>query len=162
MPFCSKCGHELAGAVKFCNSCGYKIEKDELEVLIKPEEVERTDEQKTEDDSDLDQPSQRYEYTPPGATIKTRIPQSTRCVKCNTKTENICFFCNYAVCPEHSVDMQILADKVKIGGSIRSCPKCADRRDGTKPSSEEAAEMGFFFNIKPYHEWKIVEKDSTD
>jgi len=52
--------------------------------------------------------------------------------------------------------MKIKTDTGLFGNVIQSCPDCADRRSGSHPSQEEAAEVGFFFKIKPYHEWKIV------
>jgi hypothetical protein len=93
---------------------------------------------------------------PVGAKVKSKIPKSTTCVVCNSKSEEICFFCDYAVCPTHSLKMQVYTDSAKFGNIIQSCPECSKQKDGKQPSKDEAAEIGFFFNIKPYHEWKII------
>lgn len=175
--YCSNCGEKLSGALKFCSSCGYKISDDELtqmETLRRSDEKPKdagnfvTDDDETSDSMDIDEeyikPAEiidRPDYDeipkPPGATVKTKVPQSTRCSQCGIKTDDICFFCDYAVCNSHSVKMQICTDTGRFGNIIHSCPDCAGRKNGRQPTEDEAAENGFFFKIKPYHEWKIVD-----
>jgi hypothetical protein len=92
----------------------------------------------------------------PGTVVKSKVPKSTTCLVCNTKTDDICFFCDFAICDQHSLNMQIFADKSAIGNVIQSCPKCAHNKEGRQPKNDEASEIGFFFKIKPYHEWKIL------
>ena len=168
MAFCSNCGTELRGAMKYCSKCGHRIEDEEYEVIkklgagpkdskfegrfnrISPEESESDEEQEPEKEEEKIQ-------IPPGAKVKSKVPKSTSCIVCNTRTNDICFFCNYAVCGRHNVKMQIFADKSKFGNLIQSCPECANKKNGKQPTKDEASEIGFFFNIKPYHEWRILE-----
>ena len=171
MAFCSNCGQELDGAVRFCSNCGHKIDDDEHE-LIQRTVGAKGDIGDTDHDSgpsgargskDISDERPRAEVTdiniPPGAKVKAKIPKSTQCNVCNIKTDDICFFCEYGICNTHGVKMQIFADNAKFGNVIQSCPECADRKNGKQPTSEEAAEIGFFFKIKPYHEWKVLDQD---
>ena len=177
MAYCSNCGAELRGAMKYCNKCGYQIDDDEYKIIkrLRPDAAEdskrSTLDKLGEDDSEkeelkeaevvfkpgFEKPPEMEIRVPPGTKVKSKVPKSTSCVVCNKRTEDICFFCNYAVCDKHSVKMQVLADKAKIGNVIESCPECADRKAGRQPTGEEAAEIGFFFKIKPYHEWKCLD-----
>ncbi len=163
MPFCSNCGEELKGARKYCNKCGYKIQDDEYELLkqsstLKVTETEEANrkEEEQKDAEVVEKPTEKI-VIPPGAKVKSKIPKSTTCLICGEKTDDICFFCDYAVCKDHSVKMQVLADKSKIGNIIFSCSKCATKKEGRQPTKDEAAEIGFFFTIKPYHEWKVLD-----
>jgi hypothetical protein len=102
------------------------------------------------------EPAIERRQVPPGARVKEKIAKSTRCSVCGSKTDEMCFFCEWAVCDEHYIRMQIVTDTGNFGNVIQSCPDCADRRNGREPTQEEAADVGFFFKIKPYHEWKIL------
>ena len=174
--YCSSCGQKLTGALKFCSSCGYKISKDELEYLdedatpgrnldtrVTFEQVDASDDEDVEDVEELKsaevlgQPESDETPRPPGTVVKAKIPLSTRCSICGIKTDDICFFCDYAICTQHNVKLQISTDTGRFGNVIKSCPDCAGRKEHKQPTEEEAAENGFFFKIKPYHEWKIVE-----
>jgi len=172
LPFCSNCGKELKGALKFCSSCGYRIEEDEYKAIMKSLKSTKKEE---ENYSDIKKPPEvpvkerpRSEpkdlgkqpgiRVPPGAKVKEKIPKSTTCLICNVKSDTICYFCDHAICPTHSIGMQIFADNSKFGNVIQSCTKCAQRKKGRQPTNEEAQGIGFFFNIKPYHEWKILKE----
>ncbi|WP_455392471.1 zinc-ribbon domain-containing protein [[Eubacterium] cellulosolvens] len=161
MVFCSNCGSELKGAMKFCKNCGYKIEGEEYKIIKNSTSTEK-DSNAGATKSVVTTPKHE-DYAkdkiriPPGAKVKSKIPKSTTCVTCNIKTDDICYFCNYAVCKQHSVKMQIYADNSKFGNAVESCAKCAERRNGKQPTKDEAEDIGFFFKIKPYHEWKIIE-----
>lgn len=159
MVFCSNCGSKVSGDKNYCSKCGHKMDDDELSVVQKsppdspePEETSSKDLEETI----AEMPVQEIRRPPPGAIVKEKIPKSTHCQVCNTKTDDICFFCDYAICKQHSVNMQVFTDKAKFGNVIASCPECSGKRNGQQPTEEEAAEIGFFFTIKPYHEWKII------
>jgi len=171
--FCSNCGQELIGAKRFCTKCGYKIEESDLRSLKEtPQSSSRDDKYDSEayPDEDGDEESQdknldneaeeshRYRLrAPPDAVVKEKIPKSTHCLVCNTKTDDICFFCNFAICNKHNIDMQMYADNAKFGNVIHSCSECSGQKNGRQPTTDEASEIGFFFKIKPYHEWKIID-----
>jgi len=145
MSYCTKCGKELFGAKKFCSNCGYPTEPDE-EVSSRSEsaEVEPIPEGIVQDDySDANIPD---------AAIKV----NKDCIECGVKSDTKCFFCNSYVCNRHSSNMQILADNSPIGNDILACGGCADQKRNTQPTEAEAKEMGFFFKIKPYHQWTII------
>jgi hypothetical protein len=164
--FCSNCGKELTGQKRYCNSCGYKISEDEYN-LIKSTAVDKEGGGSTTadvegKDADITSTPMAGDYkgndhVPLGAKVKHKMPKSTTCVTCNVKTDDICYFCSYAVCQNHSLKMQIFADKSKFGNAVGSCAKCADRVNGKQPTKDEAEGIGFFFKIKPYHEWKILD-----
>lgn len=177
MAYCSNCGKKLTGALRFCSSCGYKISESEMEQIIdvsdrsknnsenvKFAEVEMIDDTEEEDENDeetreaeiVDRPNFRTSQIPPGTKVKEKIPKSTRCSVCGMKTDDMCFFCEWAVCKKHQVTMEIESDTGRFGNTVSSCPDCAERKSGRQPTDEEAAEVGFFFKIKPYHEWKII------
>ena len=167
MVFCSNCGKEIVGSAKFCNSCGYKISEEELNILRgKAPDAETGTKAGAESrgkDSEVVKEHKMGEYdeegrVPMGAKVKHKVPKSTRCVTCNLKTDDICYFCSYAVCDKHRVKMQIFADKSKFGNAVGSCHRCADAKNGRQPTKDEAEDIGFFFKIKPYHEWKILDK----
>ena len=130
----------------------YEDDEDDNEVV--EEELEDASEIKSAEISG--RPSNGYTKTPPGTIVKEKIPKSTLCTICNTKTDEICFFCDWAICKRHSVNMQIVTDTGRFGNVIQSCPECANIKNGRQPTQEEAADVGFFFKIKPYHEWKVV------
>ena len=188
MTFCSNCGQDLKGAMKYCSTCGYKITDAERELIKKSSEIADNKENRflrnessqdssldDDDDDDLEpaeeaaesskqqqsQPLQSQQLPvrpPPGATVKAKLPKSTKCSVCNNTTDDICFFCDYAVCNTHSLNMQVFSDNAKFGNTIQSCPECADKKNKKQPSKDEASDIGFFFNIRPYHEWRIIEK----
>jgi hypothetical protein len=174
MVYCSSCGAELRGALKFCNRCGYRLSQDELDQLeaqtsssgsksSSSDSFEEVDSVDYEDDDVSEvrsaevvaKPYYIDSHRPPGTVVKERIPKSKTCNICGTNTDEICFFCDWGICKTHSIKMQIKTDTGRFGNTIESCPDCADRKEGKQPSQEEAAEVGFFFKIKPYHEWKI-------
>jgi hypothetical protein len=149
--------------MKYCHNCGYQIDDEEYEAIKKSSGIADA---KFEDTTSTEKPDSKA-YTgepaltekrkvPPGAKVKSKLPKSTTCKVCNVKSDELCYFCDYAICSTHSVNMQIIADKSELGNVIQSCPECADKRNGRQPTNEEAEDIGFFFNIKPYHEWKIV------
>ena len=176
MAYCSNCGAELRGAMKYCNKCGYQIDDEEYKIIkqsrpdaakvSKKSTLEQLDEDNQKDEvlikaegvskPGFEKPTEMEIRVPPGTKVKSKVPKSTSCVVCNRRTDDICFFCDYAVCNKHSVKMQVIADKAKIGNVIESCPECARIKAGHQPTEEEAAEIGFFFKIKPYHEWKCL------
>ena len=180
MAFCSNCGAPLQGAMKFCSKCGYHIGLDELEQIKKSGTPQKTrehyhvtqfedddnnndmDESSDEDYNDMEsaevitKPDYPDRPIPPGTKVKEKIPKSTNCSVCGTKTDDICFFCDWGICKKHSVNLQIKTDTGRFGNIIQSCPDCADHKNGRQPTEEEAAEVGFFFKIKPYHEWKLI------
>jgi hypothetical protein len=154
----------LQGSLKYCSKCGYKLE-EQMEDPYAEDRGSSSGAKNNKTGSEVT-PSPTGERIvveeeerriPPGARVKSRVPKSTTCSVCNIKTEDICYFCDYAVCGQHSVKMQVCADKSEIGNIIQSCPKCATKREGNQPSKDEASGIGFFFNIKPYHEWKILD-----
>ena len=166
MSFCSNCGTELQGKLKYCSKCGYKLEIQ----FEDPNAEDRTsgsgakmNEIGPDSDVTASPTGERIvsdaddRPVPPGTKVKSRLPKSSTCSVCNIKTEDICYFCDYAICGQHIVKMQVIADKSKIGNIIQSCPKCATKKEGNQPSKDEASGIGFFFNIKPYHEWKILD-----
>ena len=159
--FCSNCGKELNGALKYCSGCGYKIEEEEFNKIQESSSAAGAQDSKKMKDADV--VVEPYKEIPPesripmGAKVKSKIPKSKTCVTCNTRTDDICYFCNYAVCNQHSIKMQIFSDASKFGNAIQSCSNCATKKNGRQPTKEEAEGIGFFFNIKPYHEWKILE-----
>ncbi len=173
MIYCSNCGHELSGAKKFCSNCGYRISDEEIELAseskstvkkptsdVKFKELgdinkDLIEEEEPREAEILAKPSYTSRPVPPGTKVKEKIPKSTRCSVCGVTTNDICFFCDWAVCNHHDIKMQIVTDTGKFGNIITSCPDCAKRKNGRQPTQEEAAEVGFFFKIKPYHEWKI-------
>jgi hypothetical protein len=53
--------------------------------------------------------------------------------------------------------MQVLADKSAFGDVITACGDCADMKSGKQPTEAEAKEIGFFFKVKPYHQWTIMQ-----
>jgi hypothetical protein len=175
----------LADGKKYCSVCGYQLSKDEFREVSNDEiqkgytkrEPEAVKSNEADDDNNINEnedyddferaertepteagtrPSSTYRITPAGTKVKEKIPKSTNCSVCGSKTGEICFFCDWAVCKRHNVNMRIVTDTGKFGNVIQSCPDCAERKDGRQPSTEEAADVGFFFKIKPYHEWKIV------
>ena len=174
--YCSKCGYKLdEEEEKILGKKGTSsdrplsedrpVKEETGKVNVKANEKVTTDTnielpKDTATDNDYAGSRRRYQEDPrgpPGTKVKSRVPKSTRCIVCNTKTDDICFFCDYAVCTTHSVKMQVFADKAKFGNIIPSCPDCSKKKTGKEPTKDEAAEIGFFFNIKPYHEWKILD-----
>ncbi len=159
--------------MKYCSKCGYKIQDEEHRLIKRsstsPKVAEKeakfnrvVEEEEIQDAEEIETPAEKRSdeseiRIPPGTKVKSKIPKSTTCLMCNTKTEDICFFCNYAICSQHNVNMQVFADKSSFGNVVRSCPECADKKKDRQPTEDEAAEIGFFFNIKPYHEWKILD-----
>jgi hypothetical protein len=153
--------------MKYCLSCGYQIDDEEFDSIQKISPGLNNSKSVGSDETDNDRASTKAyvgesELTkkikvPPGAKVKSKLPKSTTCVVCNIKSNDICYFCDFAVCGRHSVGMQILADKSKLGNVIQSCPECANKRKGQQPTNEEAEGIGFFFNIKPYHEWQVID-----
>ena len=146
MVYCTKCGKELSGAKRFCSYCGYPIENDEgveVEPISGSHEQGEKFEQQTVEFSDAKIPE---------AAIKV----NKDCIECGTKSETKCFFCNTYICDRHSSKMQILADKSAFGDVIIACGSCADQKRNTQPTEAEAKEMGFFFKVKPYHQWTIL------
>jgi hypothetical protein len=163
LPFCSNCGTEINEAIKYCKKCGYKFEdfepsakNNEIDTGKSPKREGKIESTPTGEILRTD-PEEGSIRVPTGAKVKSRVPKSTTCAVCNTKTDDICYFCDYAVCGQHNVKMQVFADKSKFGNVIESCPNCATKKEGKQPSKEEADGIGFFFNIKPYHEWKILD-----
>jgi len=178
--FCSNCGYKISESElkligkspKGPRSTPKKTTSDYIEA----EETEEEEIEETEKDEDEYEQPDVEKYTevevkykhddgstkeqriqvPVGAKVKSKTPKSTSCLVCNLKTENMCYFCNFALCKEHSINMQIFADKSRFGNVIESCPQCANKKQGRQPTKEEAEGIGFFFNIKPYHEWKVL------
>ena len=162
--------------MRFCNHCGYEVSEAERKLIknkstdsaIQPKTIENNEDQMEDDEDEVEdeeiksaeviaEPESTRLRVPPGATVKSKIPKSKNCQVCNTKTEDICFFCDYGICKQHRINMQVFADNAKFGNVIQSCLECGQKKNGKQPSKDEAAEIGFFFNIKPYHEWKILD-----
>jgi hypothetical protein len=145
MSYCTKCGKELIGAKQFCSNCGYPTEPDE-EVSPRSESHEVEPISETSDQEDYS------DANIPDAAIKV----NKDCIECGAKSETKCFFCSTYVCDRHSSKMQILADKSAFGDEIIACGNCADQKRNTQPTEAEAKEIGFFFKVKPYHQWTIL------
>ena len=146
MAFCSKCGEELSGAKKFCSYCGFPVPID-LEGDTSSEfEGEALDEIA---EAEVVQTAE----VPAGAILVNK-----RCNDCGESCETKCFFCHTYICDRHSDNMQILADKAKFGDVVVACGNCSDAKSTKQPTEAESKEMGFFFKIKPYHQWTILER----
>jgi hypothetical protein len=160
MAYCSKCGEELTGARKFCSYCGFPVPLD-LEEGGSREfegaalEVDPLSERGGTDESRQDQePREQGDADIPPAAILV----NKECSDCGEKCDTKCFFCNIYVCDRHSDQMQILADKSKFGDVVVACGNCSDMKRNKEPTEAEAKEMGFFFKVKPYHQWTILER----
>lgn len=172
--FCSKCGYKISeselnligktpkstlSTTKRTTSDYLEAEETEKEEGEEHEtvDVEKYREVEVKTKQDDGSTKEQKIQVPVGAKVKTKTPKTTSCLVCNLKTEDMCYFCNFALCKEHSINMQIFADKSRFGNVIESCPQCANKKQGRQPTKEEAEGIGFFFIIKPYHEWKVLE-----
>ena len=135
MVYCSNCGAPLAGARRFCSSCGYKLDMIKEK---KPEEEIMTAE--IVDGGEKDQVQSL----------------DTTCVECDNEASQKCYFCWANICVTHTKYMQIFINKAPFGNRVVSCRKCSDEKHGMQPLQSEAEGASFFFGVKPYHEWKLV------
>ena len=157
MIYCSNCGKELKGAKNFCSNCGYSNLDTDEEPTTKHED----DAFETEPVSDPDGPVSAGDDVP-GSGDMNEIPADAiivdkTCTQCGEKGEKKCFFCNLYVCDRHLVNMQVLADKAGFGDIITACGNCADSKNNKQPTEAEAKKIGFFFKIKEYHQWAILQ-----
>lgn len=78
------------------------------------------------------------------------------CVVCQELATTRCFFCREQVCDRHTVHMRLYVRDSPHGDKVISCSRCAKERDRQMPSPREAQQAGMLFQIKPYHEWRII------
>ncbi|MEA3558638.1 MAG: hypothetical protein U9R75_05225 [Candidatus Thermoplasmatota archaeon] len=166
MMYCTKCGSDLKGNKARCPVCGYEVMKMKMD-LLKPQEqkqVERTRGRNWAPPI----PDQRKEpeEVEPVKAIEFRKEDEEEddpryvdgCAICGGTPVERCFFTLSPLCKRHIVHMQIFVRDMAFGDVVPASPEIAKEKQGRTPTKAEAQEAGMFFAIKPYHEWRKVQK----
>jgi hypothetical protein len=98
---------------------------------------------------------QEQEAETPGRKINITIVKGN-CSYCETVAQERCFFCMAPCCSRHVGKMKIFVRNNPFGSPVKACPKCQEENHGQMPSEQEAQKASMFFNVKPYHEWRVV------
>lgn len=153
MAYCTNCGEPLSGAKRFCNRCGYENNVPE------PAARDRGREEKGfERDAigDFRVEDARVEVTSLRKDDAPSRPSGGPCAFCGEKGTAECHFCKKTLCGSCSVQMKIFLHRSPFGSPVASCRECSVLKDGKPPTKDEAERAAAFFQIKPYHEWRIV------
>ncbi len=175
MDYCTNCGSPLAGAMRFCASCGFRVPEGKL----KPEDVDpsldRTSFVGAHEDEDeevmevLEEARESRPPPPPAPEPQDRPSHLEKeepirdrgftpsCDVCGKGGEAVCIFCDKGLCAEHSKKMAVMVNNIPSSRTVAACESCGKSRVGQVPTAPTAREADFLYAIKPYHEWGYVD-----
>jgi len=87
--------------------------------------------------------------------VKVNIVKG-KCSYCDTAAQERCFFCMAPACGRHLAKMKIFVRANPFGSPVKACPRCQNEKHGQSPTEKEAQKASMFFNVKPYHEWRVI------
>lgn len=168
MVYCSNCGAELKELKIFCPECRFRHKPGDIQRVMRkarrdgigtpqPEEG-RTREEPQEEAEVYDARmagSHYVEETQNTGGRKVTILKEG-CQFCSQNAETRCFFCLAPICNIHTDNMKIFVRNNPFGGAIKACPDCSSQMNGQTPSQQAAQKAGMFFNVKPYHTWRVI------
>ena len=173
MAYCTSCGAPLAGAQKFCASCGYKVPSGKAAEpdpeLDRTSQVGYTAVAEEEVEVAREEPEPEPEPEPPAPPAPEERPDHLReeepirrgfipsCDVCGNDGESACIFCEKGLCGEHSKKMAVMVNGIASSRTVAACDGCSKDKVGTVPTAPAARAADFLYAIKPYHEWGFTD-----
>ena len=87
--------------------------------------------------------------------VKVNIVKG-KCSYCEVAADERCFFCMAPACSRHLGKMKIFVRDNPFGSAVKACPRCQSEKHGQNPTEKDAQKASMFFNVKPYHEWRVI------
>lgn len=186
MVYCSNCGEKLTGSKIFCPKCHFRhnvnqLDQMELKARLtgksvdekKPAASSRRQEVREEEPEEQRPVLRPRGYGAPATytaavaheptiersekigNVKVNIVKG-KCSYCETAADERCFFCMAPACSRHLGRMKIFVRNNPFGSPVKACPRCQSEKHGQTPSEKDAQKASMFFNVKPYHEWRVI------
>lgn len=185
MVYCSNCGTKLTGSKIFCPKCHFRhnvtqLDQMELKARLTGKSVDETQkpsgrrQEVREEEPEEERPVMRprgygapatytaavaheptIERSEKVGNVKVNIVKG-KCSYCETAADERCFFCMAPACSRHLGRMKIFVRNNPFGSPVKACPRCQSEKHGQTPTEKDAQKASMFFNVKPYHEWRVI------